>query len=788
VVRLPQVEAEKAVNPTLTSNASETSDRVVRVRGTVQGVGFRPFAQRSASLLGLRGWVLNDAEGVLVRVAGPVGTVERFIRGLEHDAPHAARVESVEECSPDGQPEAGDSFRIAESERAEGLVSAAVPPDLSLCADCRRELLDPAERRHGYPFINCTQCGPRYSILCGLPYDRPLTTMRSFRMCPACEAEYRDPSNRRFHAEPNACPECGPSLELRDAGGRPLAARADALRRSAEEIRRGAILAVKGVGGFHLVCDATNAASVAELRRRKHREEKPFAVMFPSVVSLRIHATVTEDQEAMLRSASAPIVLVRRIGATGLAAGVSPGNPWVGALLPYSPVHVLLIQACGRPLVATSANLSEEPLCTEDEEARERLAGMADYFLGHDREIARPVDDSVVRHTPSGSPIVLRRARGLAPSPLRLPAALPKPVLCVGAQMKSTVAVAAGSSVVLSPHIGDLGNPATEKAFFRTVAMLGQLSGVSFSAVAHDKHPGYSSTRHARSGGLRCVAVQHHLAHLLSCLLENGRHADGVLGVTWDGTGYGEDGTVWGGEFILLERGTASRFARMRTFPLIGGEAAVRDARRVVVGLSDPVRNPGRSAELAERLGYRPADAQNLVAMAGAGVNTPVCSSAGRLFDAWAALLGLGLRNSFEGQLPLSLEAAAMAGRGSGGATPFPLRPAQGGGAVLEVDWGPAFEAELSATGDSSARAAALHLGLARSIVEVAVRAGVGTVALTGGCFQNALLHDLAKDALEGAGFEVLVHRLLPPNDGGIAAGQALAALWGLADVQLPQP
>ena len=763
-----------------------TGDRLIRVRGTVQGVGFRPFVLRTAVRLGLRGWVRNDALGVLLRAVGPAEALEDLIHTLRHEAPPAATVESVADELRLDFSAVGDGFAIVASESGEGALETAVPADLALCGDCRRELGDVTDRRHGYPFINCTQCGPRYSIVERLPYDRPQTTMRGFQMCPACEREYREPASRRFHAQPNACPVCGPRLVFTAANAELRAERDDAVGCAADEIVAGRIVAVKGVGGFHLLCDATNEDAVAELRRRKRREEKPLAVMFPSLAALQAMAEVSPAAVAMLHSPQAPVVLVRRKAGANLAASVAPGNPWIGALLPYSPVHVLLLARCGRPVVATSANLSEEPLCTDDAEARERLGGIADCFLGHDRAIARPVDDSVVRFTPQGAPILLRRARGYAPSPLRLPARLAAPLLCVGAQMKNAVAVAAGHHVVLSPHIGDLGNAVTQRAFTQTIATLGELHGASCSAVVHDKHPGYASTLYAQKTGWRCVAVQHHLAHVLACLLEHGQSADGVLGVAWDGTGQGEDGTVWGGEFILLERGAATRFARLRPFRLPGGEAAVRDSRRVALALADEINDVQLFARLAGGFGFKSAETATLQTMLARRINSPVCSSAGRLFDAVGALLGLGRRNAFEGQMPLAVEAAAMAGIGEERAMTFGVREAHGGGAVKEIDWQAALGELVAGEGGVAEKAAAFHRGLAQAIAEVARAAGVGTVALTGGCFQNALLHDLARTALERAGFRVLVHRQLTPNDGSIAAGQALGALWNLTDVSLP--
>lgn len=761
-------------------------DCLIRVRGTVQGVGFRPFVQRVASELGLAGWVRNDAEGVLIRAAGADDKVRALAEALERRPPAAARVTAVEWCTANGEtPGAGPEFTIEQSLPAGGAVETAAPPDLALCADCRRELADLHDRRHGYPFITCTQCGPRYSIIESLPYDRPRTTMAGFRLCPSCAREYGNPADRRFHAEPIACPVCGPQLTLTDAPGRRLAERAEALRATRAALAEGQIVAVKGLGGFHLMCDAANESAVTELRRRKHREEKPLAVMFPDLPSLRAVADVGPAAEALLLSPASPIVLVPRRPGAPLANAVAPGNPWLGALLPSTPLHVLLFEGGGGPLVATSANLSEEPLCTDDAEARERLAGIADLFLGHDRAIARPVDDSVVRLAESGAAILLRRARGYAPSPLRLPERLPQPLLCVGAHMKNTVAVAAGDRVIVSPHIGDLDGAGTRRVFDRTLAMLGQLFETKFAGVACDKHPDYASTRYAERTGLPRLAVQHHLAHVLAVLLEHGRTADGVLGIAWDGTGYGEDGTIWGGEFILLREGKARRFGRLRRFRLPGGDAAAREPRRTALALLEQAgAMDGSGAD--SRLGFTDTESGILRQMLAQKLNAPLCSSAGRLFDGAGALLGLGRRNAFEGQTPLAVEIAARRAPRPGALVPFEVTPANEG-ADWEIDWRPAVERMVTAKSEEAPELAmGFHRGLARAIVEVARRAGQRTVVLSGGCFQNALLRDLAEGELSAAGFEVLAARELPPNDGAIAAGQALAALWQLASVDLP--
>lgn len=763
------------------------ADVLLRVRGVVQGVGFRPFVHRVATQLGLRGWVRNDADGVLIRAVGPARGVTALKRALTSRAPGAAHVERVEvRPTPPSDNGTARPFRIVASGPGDVPASTAITPDLAICPECRRELLDPRDRRHHYPFINCTQCGPRFSIIERLPYDRPNTTMRAFQMCPACGAEYADQESRRFHAQPNACPVCGPRVALLAGAAAPLHGQ-EAITGAARALAAGRILAVKGIGGYHLMVDALGEAAVAELRRRKRRDEKPFAVMFPDLASVRLAAEVSDAEASLLESAAAPIVLVRRRPQALLAPSIAPLNPWVGAFLPYSPLHVLLLRAFGRPVVATSANLAEEPLCTDEEEAHQRLDGIADAFLDHNRPIAHPVDDSVVRLSQGGA-IRLRRARGYAPSPLRLPGRVEGSWLCVGAQMKSTVAVAAGDHAVLSPHIGDLDAPSARAAFKRTAAMLERIHGSKFTQVVCDRHPDYASSLYARSSGLPCVAVQHHLAHVLACLLEHGRGPDGVLGVAWDGTGYGEDGTIWGGEFLLLHKGGARRFGRLRPFRLPGGEAAIRDTRRTALALAHAAGDPGLWT-LGRRLRFSDAEAGLLGTMLTRRINSPVTTSAGRLFDAAGALLGLGERNTFEGQVPLALEAAASGQAGAAAPLPFPLRSvARGGGADVELDWAPliaALDAGRLAGRDPRELAASFHRAMAEGILAAARAAGAGTVALGGGCFQNALLTGLTRSLLEEAGFEVLLPVELPPNDGAIAAGQALGALWNLTAVAM---
>ncbi len=771
-------------------------EHLITITGTVQGVGFRPFAARVAARLGVRGWVRNNLHGVQIRAHAGADALAAFAHALEHETPPAARVASISaqplKDSAD-LPPSGDTFTILASPAATGAATTSATPDLALCDDCRRELLDPANRRHGYPFINCTNCGPRYSILLELPYDRPHTTMHTFTMCPECGHEYHDPADRRYHAQPNACPTCGPHVELLDAKGSAIATHGNALDSAAAALLAGQIVAMKGIGGFHLLVDAANDDAVAELRRRKHRAEKPLAVMFPTLAALRSHADVTPAEEALLTSPAAPIVLLRRRADSSLAPSIAPGNPWLGALLPYSPLHVLLLDRVARPVVATSANLSEEPLCIDNAEAIARLAGIAHLFLVHDRPIARPVDDSVLRPAVEGPPIILRRARGLAPATFPLPAAAAEgePILCVGGHMKNTVALAHGPAVVLGPHIGDLATLASQQAFQRQIEWLVSLLRVHPGRIVCDAHPDYDSTRYARASGLPVTTVQHHLAHVCACLLENPGAPAQILGVSWDGTGYGNDGTIWGGEFLAIDAAAriARRVASLHPFRLPGGEAAVRDPRRSALGLLHELHGADHEAMYREAaaLGLTPGETATLRTLLAHRTHSPVTTSAGRLFDGVAALLGLARRNSFEGQAAMQLEFAADHALADNTALSFSISTVHlaDGHTRLELDWRPALAALLAlrTTTDAATLAARFHRGLAEAIAAVAQQIGLGTVALTGGCFQNRILLAAAQQHLAAAGHAVLRHRDLPPNDGSISAGQALAARVGITEV-----
>ncbi|RPI09280.1 MAG: carbamoyltransferase HypF, partial [Zetaproteobacteria bacterium] len=623
------------------SSISQRERLRVAIHGAVQGVGFRPFVYRLATDMDLPGWVSNSPQGVLVEVEGSPETLRTFLLRLQKERPPRASIQSLEASFL--APVGFGRFEIRPSDGT-GERTTLILPDIGTCADCLRDIFDPADRRYLYPFTNCTNCGPRFSIIQALPYDRPNTTMARFAMCEACAAEYENPGDRRFHAQPNACPVCGPHVELWDRVGGPLSTHGRAMGDAVEAIHAGQILAVKGLGGFHLIADARNDEAVRLLRTRKHREEKPLAIMAPCLDWIKVTCEVSPLEERLLSSPESPIVLLRRRRETtddggSVAASVAPGNPNLGVMLPYTPLHHILLRELAIPVVATSGNLSDEPICTDEREAVSRLGGLADFFLVHDRPIARHLDDSVARVL-LGREQVLRRARGYAPLPVRVDRPLP-PLLAVGGHLKNAVAVANRTEVFISQHIGDLETAQAFDAFRRVCADLARLYGLEPGAVACDAPPDYLSTRHAVSTGLPLIRVQHHYTHVLACMAENELSAP-VLGVSWDGTGYGLDGTVWGGEFLRIGDAGFDRVAYLRPFPLPGGEQAIKEPRRTAVGLlyellgDDVVTRD----DLAPVRSFSPRERALLARSLARRINAPVTSSAGRLFDAVAALLG----------------------------------------------------------------------------------------------------------------------------------------------------
>jgi hydrogenase maturation protein HypF len=759
------------VAPSPKAGASRQRLRV-NLRGAVQGVGFRPFVYREAQALGLGGFVANTPGGVSIEVEGTPDAIGAFVARIEQQPPPNARITDIarETLAPVGN----TIFEVRESVLA-GVPDATILPDLATCEDCRVEIFDPGDRRYRYPFTNCTQCGPRFSIIADLPYDRTRTTMRAFPMCAVCEAEYGDPANRRFHAEPNACPACGPSLALWNCEGAPAEERDGALLAAAQALRRGEIVAVKGLGGFHLMVDARNEAAVRRLRARKHREEKPFGVMFPSLKAVREACLVSDGEEALLTGPQQPIVLLRRQG-DDLAAAVAPHNPRIGAILPYTPIHHLLLSELGAPIVATSGNRSDEPIVIDENEALFRLAGIADCFLVHDRPILRPLDDSIV-HVVAGRPQVLRRGRGYAPMPLAA-ADLPAGILALGGHLKTTIALSVGSGVVLSQHLGDLETAEARDAYGRATDDVTRLYRTPPRFIAHDLHPDYHSSRLAETMDLPTVAVQHHLAHVAACMAEH-ELAPPVLGIAFDGTGYGPDGTVWGGEFVLVTEHGWRRAAHLRPFRLPGGNLAIREPRRAAFGLLYEAfgRDALSMTDLPPIAAFSSSERVILAAMIDRGLNAPLTSSAGRVFDSIAALTGLRQRSNYEGQAAAELEWAIA--DADCGAYAFTLRDAANSGGALVIDWEPALRSSLDdirggvTTATISAR---FHAGLAVMIGDVAARIGVPRVVLTGGCFQNARLTEATIETLRAAGMTPFWHERVPPNDGGLALGQAVWA------------
>ncbi len=706
----------------------------LRVRGVVQGVGFRPYVHRLATRHDLAGFVLNDGEGVVIEVEGGASAIAAFAGALRSEAPELASIATVEVEPRPARREGG--FEILASPQGAAGRTALIPPDVATCDDCVRELFDPADRRYRYPFVNCTSCGPRFTIVTAVPYDRPNTTMAGFPLCDDCRSEYEDPADRRFHAEPIACPACGPrlSMPLEDAVGL---------------LRSGRIVAVKGLGGYHLACDATDEEAVARLRARKLREEKPLAVLTDDPGAL---ALLEPEDEKLLRCPIRPIVLLRKRTNAPLAASVAPGSPWVGLMLPYTPLHHLLCHDAGIPLVLTSGNRSDEPIAIDDADARERLGDVADAFLAHDRPIHRRCEDSVVR-----AAFPIRRSRGYAPGSLPLPVTAPVPLVAAGAELKSAFCVARGQDAFLSPHLGDLVDAASYSAFRTDLALYVDMLGVVPEAVACDLHPAYLATAWAQEQGLPVVEVQHHHAHAAACMAEHGITGE-VLAIVLDGTGMGPDGTLWGGEVLRCDLTRFERLAHLDPVPLPGGEAAI----------TEPWRAAAAYLERADR--PVPFERWPLVRQS-LRVNAPLSSGAGRLFDAVAAVLGLRERVSFEGQAAIELEQLA-------GATPAsPYRCRREGPAIAGADLVAAAHDDLRAGRPATEIAAAFHEGVAAAFVEACTAlGGTSTVVLSGGAFQNLRLLASTRALLEAEGCRVLAHGLVPPNDGGVGYGQAAVA------------
>lgn len=750
------------------SNTGETTRageaRCWTLTGQVQGVGFRPFVYRLAHAHGLAGWVRNRLGEVEILAEGSHEALERFAVALIAEAPPLARpsIASMRALAPSGL----SGFEIRASAATEK-PRIHVPPDYFACPDCLREVDDPNDRRHGYPFTNCTQCGPRYTLIERLPYDRANTSMAGFPLCPNCQREYTNPLDRRFHAEPIACPVCGPQLSF-VAQDNVVHGNAEALAATLAALRDGQVVAVKGVGGYHLMCAARNAEAVAALRLRKPRPAKPLAVMFPDLAAVERYVELRAGERELLCSPVRPIVLARKRDGADLAAQIAPGLGEVGVLLPYAPLHHLLCRAFAGPLVATSGNLSGEPVLTDNTEAQTRLAQVAEAFLHHDRPIVRPADDPVFRSI-AGRPRPLRLGRGCAPLELRLPRALAEPVLAVGGHLKLTVCLAWDDRAVISPHIGEMGTPRSQAVFEQVAADLQRLYGVRAARLACDAHPGYTTTRWAQANGLPVTRVWHHHAHASALAGEIDTDNDWLV-FTWDGTGYGEDGTLWGGESLHGRPGAWRRVASFRPFRLPGGDKAGREPWRSAAALCWETESPFT----LER-----ADLELLHQAWRKRINAPPSSAVGRLFDAAASLTGLLQSGSFEGQGPMYLEAVA---RGAGKAVELPLE--RDGDGVWRNDWAPLLEPLRDTALPVAQRAADFHVSLARAIRRQAERLAqehaFTRVGLTGGVFQNALLAGLAVAELRAAGFQVELPEHLPCNDAGISFGQVMEMLHAL--------
>jgi hydrogenase maturation protein HypF len=748
----------------------------IRVRGVVQGVGFRPFVYRLAHQHRLKGWVRNTSGNVEIEVEGRGEAVQGFLSDLEAKAPPMARIESVEATfhPPKGYTE----FQIGQSLSREGQYQL-VSPDIATCEDCKGEIFSPADRRFGYPFTNCTNCGPRFTIIEDIPYDRPKTTMHKFRMCPQCQREYDDPLDRRFHAQPNACPQCGPSLELVDGDGNPVEG-SGVIKSASQLLKEGKILALKGLGGFHLACDATSEEAINALRARKRRPSKPLAVMIATMQDIEKHCLVSPEERELLQSPQCPIVLLRWQPDSDISPAVAPNLKYLGAMLPYTPLHHLLLKESGLPLVMTSGNLSEEPIAKDNDEALGRLRGIADYFLLHNRDIYARYDDSV--YMVEGVPQAVRRARGYAPYPIFLPFKS-KQILACGAELKNTFCLTKDEHAFLSQHIGDMENEETLEHFENTVGLYKKLFRLEPEIIAYDMHPEYLATKYAIETGakasLKLIPVQHHHAHIVSCLVEN-KVEGPVIGVAFDGTGYGSDGTIWGGEFLLADWRNFQRVGHLEYVPLPGGEAAIRKPYRMALSYLYSLLGEDFSLEGLSLNKLNPRELEIIKQQLRRGINSPLTSSAGRLFDAVSALAGVRQEIDYEAQAVIELE--MLAPDEIVKPESYPSSIVEHGGA-REVKLGELLSAVVRDVRNQTP-VPVISLKFHHTVAEiiaamcklVAKETGINQVALSGGVFQNRLLLKLATSALQREGFSVLTHRLVPCNDGGISLGQAVIA------------
>ncbi|MDJ0601741.1 MAG: carbamoyltransferase HypF [Crocosphaera sp.] len=747
------------------------------IQGAVQGVGFRPFIYRLATELNVKGWVNNSASGVFIEVEGTEIILETFLSRIPQEKPPIAQINTLETTWLD--PVNYTCFEIRHS--SSGEKTAIVLPDLSTCSDCLQEIFDPNNRRYLYPFTNCTNCGPRYSIIEELPYDRSHTAMKTFTMCKWCQKEYDNPLDRRFHAQPNACPICGPRVQLWDKKGEILANQKNAIYFSIDALKKGEILALKGLGGFQLIVDAKNTESVTKLRQRKHRPHKPFALMYASLEAIKNDCEVNDLEEQLLISPQAPIVLLKSQNKHHLIPEIAPNNPYLGVMLPSTPLHHLLLHTLDFPIVATSGNLAGEPICIDEKEALNRLANIADLFLVHNRPILRPVDDSVVR-VMGGREIIIRRARGYAPFPISINDSSLTNILAVGGHLKNTVAILKKNQVFISQHIGDLSTVEALKSFNQVMESLNKLYEFEPEIIVCDAHPDYVSSQYAKAQNLPIITVQHHYAHVLSCLANNNLNPP-VLGVAWDGTGYGDDQTIWGGEFLLVKDNTPSlmkgfyeRIAYFRTFKLPGGEKAVKDPRRIAISILSEVLGDNDWIKLPFLETMTTKELNLLKQMLSRNLNTPSTSSVGRLFDGVAAMIGICQNISFEGQGAMALEYAINEFK-TEQTYPYKIK---GSTYPLIIDWQLIIEhivEDIIKKISHQEIAAKFHNTLVEIIVNIAQKSHEKNILLTGGCFQNKYLTERAIFRLKQEKFIPFLHHNVPPNDGGIALGQIMAAI-----------
>ena len=778
------------------SNHGNHENKRVRVSiyGAVQGVGFRPFIYRLAKELHLKGWVYNSGAGVTIEVEAPLPALETFLERIHLEKPQHSFIQNFQYAFLD--PEGFSDFEIRKSDESEEK-TVLVLPDIATCSECLKDIFNPKDPRYLYPFTNCTHCGPRYSIIESLPYDRANTSMKGFPICRNCQREYEDPSNRRFHAQPNACPECGPHLELWDSKGNVLGIRHEALILAIEALKEGKIVAAKGLGGFHLFVDAQSEESVQMLRKRKHREEKPFALMFPTLDSIEAQCEVSDKERAILLSGESPIVLLAKRPKVGgdiaVTPAVAPRNPNLGVMLPYTPLHHTLMRELQFPVVATSGNLSDEPICINERDALERLEGIADVFLIHDRPIVRSVDDSVVRIM-MDRPLVLRRSRGYAPLPVSIKEQ-GSSVLAVGGHLKNTIALSIKENVFISQHIGDLETAQSLTAFEKTIESIKELYEPSEEYIVCDMHPEYISTKAAHEMDLPVIAVQHHHAHIVSCMAENQVEGD-VLGIAWDGTGYGTDKTIWGGEFLHATLTDFTRVGYFKPFRIPGGDKAIKEPRRTALGLLIEMFK-GRITDchdLATIKAFDVGELKTIQQMLNKGLNSPETSSVGRLFDAVASLIGLHQYVRFEGQAAMELE-YALKGLDLKDSYDFEvvLRMAEeidsvGDRSVSEVfiaDWRGIISGAMTDIRNDVSRgeiSIKFHNTLIEIAVEMAKKMKLQKVVLSGGCFQNKYLTEHLIGRLREEGFSSYWHQLVPPNDGGISLGQAVVGMCRTRD------